>query len=64
MRTIKGYGIEIKVRAQKYQYSDTKGIVIEANGVSLAIREDGTVHVMQAKSVTCYEQDNVTVHPG
>jgi len=62
VRTVKGYGIEIKVREQKYTHSETKGIVIEAKGVTVAIRNDGTVHVMQAKSVTCYEEDNVTMH--
>ena len=62
VRTIKGYGIEIKVREQKYNHSDTKGIVIEAKGATVAIRNDGTVHVIQAKSVTCYEEDSVTMY--
>jgi hypothetical protein len=62
MRTVKIGNMKIKMTTLTYGQNDaTRGTLIETDFVSVVIRTDGSVHVMQANETRAYNNEKKPV---
>lgn len=60
-KTVRMGNMEIVLNHGEYAHISGERIIIETDKVTVAIRDDGTIHVLKAKHTTAYNSDDETV---